>query len=260
MQRFLTGCSIRFSTRSGRTSASTKSRAVLAWFVALNAIVASAAQAQQAKPRPLPPVTMAAARDSFLIIADDKVVGGTIYSVTAGTVDGKTGFMVKESTTMPNIGNQLTEVFVDEAGHVVKVLQSGKMAGQDIGLNLKYALGKVSGTVKLPGKPLSTVEKPVPANVVDDNMLQALLPLLPWTTSSSWTVPVFSGGMNSLTSQTLEFTDEVPVTVPGGKFDAYRVELRSDNGVIAFYVSKAAPHKVLKIVPAGAPFEIVRAN
>jgi hypothetical protein len=107
---------------------------------------------------------------------------------------------------------------------------------------------------------LAAVDKQVPMNVIDDNMIQAVLPLLPWSESSSWTVPVFSGGMNSLSNQTLEFTDEIPVTVPGGKFDAYRVELRSDNGVIAFYISKAAPHKVLKIVPAGAPFEIVRAN
>ena len=161
---------------------------------------------------------------------------------------------------MPGMGVQVTEIFATRTGRPLKVVQTGRMAGQDVGLTLAYANGRATGSARVPNDQTVKIDAAVPAGVVDDNMLQALLPLLPWTPSSKWEVPVFSGGLNALNTQTLAVTDEVEVSIPAGKFDAYRVELSAQSGVVAFYLSKAAPHRILKIVPGGAPFQFVRAD
>jgi hypothetical protein len=223
-------------------------------FAALLACSAHLADGQQATQ--FPAVKLAEARDSFFIMVDARAVGTSIYTVAAA----ETGFVIKESTSMPGMGVQVTEIFTTEAGRPLKVVQTGRMAGQEVGLTLAYANGRATGTARVPGDQTVTVDAAVPENVVDDNMLQALLPLLPWTASSKWEVPIFSGGLNALNTQTLAVTDEVSVSIPAGDFDAYRVELSAPNGVVAFYLAKAAPHRILKIVPGGAPFQFVRAD
>jgi hypothetical protein len=201
-------------------------------------------------------VKLAEARDSFFIMVDARAVGTSIYTVAPT----ETGFVIKESTSMPGMGVQVTEIFASKAGRPLKVVQTGRMAGQEVGLTLEYANGRATGTARVPNDKTVKIDAAVPDNVVDDNMLQALLPLLPWTANAKWDVPIFSGGLNALNTQSLAVTDEVSVSIPAGKFEAYRVELSAAHGVVAFYISKTAPHRILKIVPGGAPFQFVRAD
>ena len=220
----------------------------------LLSLVATAAHAQQ--PKVVPAVKLTVARDSFFIMVNARAMGTTIYDVSATDA----GYRVTENTSMPSMGVQVTEVLTDKAGHPLKVTQTGKMAGQEVGLTLAYANGHAKGTAKVPNSQMFSIDTAVPANVIDDNMLQAILPGLVWAPNAKWDLPVFSGGGNALSTQTLTVTDELEVSIPSGKYAAYRAELRGGDAIVAFYISKAAPHKVLKIVPGGAPFEFVRAN
>ena len=240
-------------------------RTMLFAVLALPALVSSA-HAQTA-PKPdaatttvaaarLPAVKLTAERDSFYITVNARAIGISVYSITPTA----TGFSVKENTSAPSMGVQNTEVTTDAAGHPLKVHQTGLMGGQNVALDLVYANGRAKGTAKLPGAETAAIDAAVPPNVIDDNMLQAILPNLPWAPDAKWELPVFSGATDALSTQTLVVTDEVPVSIPSGKYDAYRAELRSADAVVAFYISKAAPHRILKIAAGGAPFEYVRAD
>jgi len=229
-------------------------RALMTALLATTTVVA--AQAQTPSSPGLPPLKLVPARDSFFIMVNNKAVGTSIYSVTPSAA----GFVIKENTVMPDMGVQVTEVTANAAGRPIKVDQTGKMGGQDVALTIQYANGRATGSAKVPGAPVIKIDAAVPANVVDDNTIQALLPRLPWSATAKWSVPVFSGGVNALATQELVVTDTLTVSIPSGKYPAYRAELRSANGIVAFYILKAAPHRILKIVPAGTPFEFVSAE
>lgn len=221
----------------------------------LSLVLMTAAAVPAQDPPKLPPVRLVAARDSFFIMSDDKVLGTSIYTV----MPKSPGWVIKESTSMPNTGAQLTEVVTTMAGRPLKVTQAGNMGAQKVALLLLYNGGQATGTGQI-GAKVSKIDTPVPVDVVDDNLIQALLPRLPWRADARWSVQVFSGGMNTLTTQELVVTDELVVAIPSGKYSAYRVELRNGEAVIAFYISKAPGHRILKIVPGGAPFELISAE
>jgi len=44
--------------------------------------------------------------------------------------------------------------------------------------------------------------------------------------------------------------------VPAGEFDVYRAEMTGGQTPVTFFVTTAAPHRVVKIAPAGQPVEI----
>jgi hypothetical protein len=93
--------------------------------------------------------------------------------------------------------------------------------------------------------------------VVDDNTLQALLPALPWSPTSAWTVPVFSGGLGGVRETELRVTSVETVEVPAGTFEAYRVEVRRAEAPAVFWVTTAEPHLVVKGGSLVAPLEFV---
>jgi hypothetical protein len=101
------------------------------------------------------------------------------------------------------------------------------------------------------------VDVDVPSGVFDDNTLQALLPALPWSPTSAWTLPVFSGGLGAVRETELEVTGIETIEVPAGTFEAYRVEVRREEAPAVFWVTTAEPHVVVKGGSLVAPLEFV---
>ena len=50
------------------------------------------------------------------------------------------------------------------------------------------------------------------------------------------------------------------VTVPAGTFETYRVDQTGGDAPLTFYVTTAAPHRVVRITFAGQPIEMVLAK
>jgi hypothetical protein len=50
------------------------------------------------------------------------------------------------------------------------------------------------------------------------------------------------------------------VTVPAGTFEAYRVELTGAEAPLTYFVTTAAPYRVVRIAFAGQPIEMVLAK
>jgi hypothetical protein len=63
-----------------------------------------------------------------------------------------------------------------------------------------------------------------------------------------------------LLETTLVVTGSEALSTASGSVETYRAELRGGEETVVIWVTKAAPHRVLKTAPMGAPFEIVRVN
>jgi hypothetical protein len=191
--------------------------------------------------------------DSFTLLVQGRTFGSQVFSVSR---DGDTIVLTEETVTPA--GGQKTRVELDAQGRMRSVRQTGSSRGAPMNIELDYADGRVRGTSLTPPATTSTaVDTAVPAHVMDDNALFKLLPAFPWGQDSVWTFAMFSGGTNSLEERTLRVTGSETVAVPAGTFDTYRAEMASDATTVHFFVTKAAPHRVVKIAIAGSPLEFV---
>jgi len=209
----------------------------------------------QHAPLPLPAWQLHESRDSFVINIQGKPMGFTVLSVEAT----RAGYRVTENTQIGGMMQQKTELLLDKAHRLRQVNQSGKMRGQDARIAIEYDGKRVRGAATMPGPEGGhsfMIDLPVPANVIDDNLLQSIFPVLPWSADANWTIPVFSAGKNQLSETTLVVTGSESVN----NVESYRAELRGGEMTVAIWVAKAAPHRVLKTAPVGAPFEMIRAN
>jgi len=100
------------------------------------------------------------------------------------------------------------------------------------------------------------VDTTVAPGTLDDNAIQALLPALPWTAGARWTAPVFASGLGTSLTMTLAVAGEESVTVPAGTFQVFRAELTGGPQPVTFYVTKAAPFRLVKVAIAGTPIEM----
>ena len=100
----------------------------------------------------------------------------------------------------------------------------------------------------------------VSSGIIDDNGLVALLPALPWTLNTRWTIPLFGSGENRIRSVTLTVADIGPVRTPAGTFEAFRADLEGASQAVSFYVTTTAPHRLVRITLAGSPVEFLAVN
>jgi len=170
------------------------------------------------------------------------------------------GLLYTETTNIGNVISQTTKVSMDRGGRMRNLAQAGKMRGQDTKIDLAYDGGKVKGSAHVlgPNGPMTlAVDTIVPAGIVDDNALQALLPALKWGPNLRWTIPVFASGQNRVRTLTLTVRAVGTVTVPAGSFQAYMADLEGDEQKVTFYVSVDPPHRLLRLTVAGTPLEFV---
>ena len=219
-----------------------------------------AANVAHAQSTALPQWKLQESRDSFVINIEGRPMGFMVLAVEA-LKDG--GFRVTDNTQIGEIVRQKTEMLLDNTHRLKRVNQAGTMRGQDARIAVEYDGKKVKGAATRPGPDGATsfvIDTPVPVNVVDDNLLQPMFAVLPWSANARWTIPVFSAGKNQLNDMILVVMGTEALNTPLGTVDTYHAELRGPEMTVGIWVSKAAPHRVLKTAPVGAPFEVLRVN
>jgi hypothetical protein len=170
---------------------------------------------------------------------------------------------VVENTTIGTMMKQTTRVLVAGCDHITEVKQTGSSRGQEMNTDLRYAGGRVKGIAITPGPngpATQLVDTEVPANVVDVNMLQTILSQLPWTDKSDWTLPLFSSSKNEVSHMEVKVVAVEEIKTVRGTAAAYKVELGGNVVTATVWVSQAAPHRVLKLVPKGGPMEMILAD
>jgi hypothetical protein len=197
-------------------------------------------------------------RDSMTVLVNNQPQGSSVWGLRRA---GDT-LVVFENTDIGTFMRQQTTVDLGARGEMERVSQSGMVRGIPGGIEIRYADGRVTGQVQAvtgTGADHFTVDTTVPEGIVDDNVVQALLPALPWSKNAGWNFSMYSAGTNSVTVMALYVVAEETAMVPAGAFDAWRVRLSGGKTSVDFLVLKRAPHTVLKVEMSGAPlkFELV---
>ena len=202
---------------------------------------------------------LVARTDSFTILVQGNPFGFQKSTLTK-TADG---YLYVEESQIGPIMSQKTEVALSGTGETRTVAQSGKVQGQDMKIDVTVADGRAKGSATTPGpQGMKTVQvdTEVPAGIVDDNGVTALIPALPWAAGASWSFPVLASGDGTVKTYTLEVTGTESVTVPAGSFETYKVSMSGGQQPVTLFITTEAPHRVVKITVAGAPIEMVRAR
>lgn len=221
---------------------------------ALTALLLAAVPASAQPALPVDLGTRSAGADSFAIRLQGREVGHQLATFAAA---GQ-GWRFTETTVMTGQLEQTTTVELGGDGAMRTVVQRGTGRGQPMATDLTYEGDRVRGRSSNPARDGTVkafdIDSAVGA-VVDDNALQALVPALPLAEGASWSVPIFSSGQNRLVPMTLAVTARETVEVPAGRFDTWRVEASGGQAPLAFSVTAAAPHRLVRIQMIGAPFE-----
>lgn len=222
----------------------------------LAGLTAAPVAAQQGLPFDLK--KLAPHRDTMVVLVNNQPRGGSVLELArAGD-----SLVIHERTVIGATMRQETTVDLSKRGEVRKVSQSGMVRDVQGGIEIQYTGDHVTGQVQAvtPGGPDQfAVDTTVPPGTIDDNVLQALLPSLPWAKDAGWNFPMYSAGTNSVADMTLYVVGEETAMVPAGAFDAYRARLSGGAATVEFLILKRAPHTVLKVEMSGAPlkFELV---
>ncbi len=206
----------------------------------------------------LDPRRLVAGRDSFAVMLQGNAFGHTVTDV-ARTADGWT---ITQTSVLGPIGSQETTLTLDERLGMRAVKQTGKLQGMDTRIDVAYANGRATGSAATPqptgGVKEVAVDVEVPAGALDDNAIATLLPTMPWAAGAKFTIPVVSSGQGTLQPHTFTVAGAESVTVPAGTAEAWRIEVTGGQVPVTYWVEQAAPHRLLKIAPAGVPLEMVR--
>ncbi|HEX4632415.1 MAG TPA: insulinase family protein [Gemmatimonadales bacterium] len=210
---------------------------------------------------PIDPSQIVARRDSFVFMVQGRAFGTQISEIR------KSGdsLVYDEALSMGPMGSQHTVVQFDPKSFGVRqVDQTGQVGGQASAIHLLYVANRVKGNVSVPqqtGTPkVFTVDTTVAADTYDDNALTLLVPTLPLTSGKSFHIGVFSSGDGETRVLTAKVGPADTVTVPAGKFTAYKVDISGGQAPVTFYVSNTAPRRVVRIDVVGQPVSLLLAK
>ena len=193
--------------------------------------------------------------DSFQIVVQGNPFGYQVNRLRVGT-DSIT--YVESTDIGSGMVKQDTRVVINGADWTAReVHQTGVTQGQKTETHLTYADGRVKGSAMAPqqgGTPKTTpIDTTVTAGTIDDNLLSVVLPALPLAVGQTVTASVFASGQGTMQVISLKVSAIESVTVPAGTFEAFKVDMSGGQAPVTMWVSTAAPRRILKIAPTGAP-------
>ena len=194
--------------------------------------------------------------DSLVIVAQGQPIGMQLTQVSRAA----DSVVYVERSAITNSLSQTTTVVFDANGAMRRLSQVGKVRGQDTRIMLDYTGGKVRGSALVVGRNgphTLAVDTTVSSAVIDDNAIQALVPALPLALNTRWTFNVFASGENLVRPMSLVVADLTRITVPAGTFEAYRVDLEGGPQRVSYYVTRQAPHRVVRLTIANTPVEFL---
>ena len=207
------------------------------------------------------PSQIVARRDSFVFLVQGRPFGTQISEVRKSA----DSLVYDEALSMGPMGNQHTVVQFDPRSiRVRQVDQTGQVGGQASAIHLAYGAGRVKGDVSVPqstGTPRSfTVDTTVAADTYDDNALTLLVPTLPLASGKTFNIGVFSSGDGQSRVLSAKVGAADTLTVPAGRFTAYKVDITGGQAPVTFYITTDAPRRIVRIDVVGQPVQLLLAN
>jgi hypothetical protein len=202
---------------------------------------------------------LAARRDSFVV----RVQGNPMGAATAELAKAGDGWTITGRFAIPAAGMQQGATVTTDARLSPRRIEGGgSVQGQELKTDITVQGGRAKGTTVVPsaqGAQTVNVDAPVGADVVDDNAVQFLVAALRWAPGARHTFNTFSS-RGTVRPVTLTVAGTEQVTVPAGTFETYRVEQTGGEAPLTYYITTAAPHRIVRITFAGQPIEMVLAK
>lgn len=199
-------------------------------------------------------------RDSFAVMVQGNAFGGFVTEITTA---GDT-LVYAERVSIPMAGVQSTTTVRAHARTLAPfaVESRSTQGGQQGETKLTYHGTHVTGTATVPqagGPKTVTVDTTLAEGTLDDEMLHVITIAAPLTEGASFTVNAFDAAESAVRPATVRVVGAEQVTVPAGAFEAYRLEVSSGRQTVIYFVTRATPHRVVKLELVGQPvtFELV---
>lgn len=194
--------------------------------------------------------------DSFAVLVQGNPMGFQTTSLKKTAA----GYAYRNAMVIGPIMQQTVETTFgnDLAPQATKA--DGKMQGQNVAVDVTYANGRAKGTGVSPsatGMKTVTIDTTVAPGVLDDNMVSALVPGLRWAPNARFSVNAFDASEGTMKQLTMSVSGTESVTVPAGTFPVYRVDLAGQAQPMTFFVTTAAPYRIVKMLMVGTPVEFV---
>ncbi|MEP6494672.1 MAG: pitrilysin family protein [bacterium] len=168
-------------------------------------------------------------------------------------------FVYTEAVSIPLAGLQQNSTITFAPSLALKeIKQNGSVQGQTLTTSLTFSGNRVKGSAMAPqaGGPKTTaVDTTFAPGTIDGSQLVAILHGMDLADGFKMTVNAFDSGSGTTETNTVRVTGRETATVPAGTFEAYRVEVAGKQ-TVNILVTVAAPHRIVKIMPPGAPLEI----
>lgn len=194
--------------------------------------------------------------DSFAVLVQGNPLG---YQTTALRKTG-TGYSYRMAMAIGPIMQQAVETTFGSDLAPLATKGGGKVQGQNVIVDVTYANGRAKGSGMSPGPggmKTVTVDTTIAPGVLDDNMINALVPGLRWAPNAKFTASAFDASTGTTKQLTLSVAATESVTVPAGTFPVYRVELTGQSQPMTLFVTTAAPYRIVKMSMTGTPVEFV---
>ncbi|HET7583465.1 MAG TPA: pitrilysin family protein [Gemmatimonadaceae bacterium] len=202
---------------------------------------------------------LTARTDSFTIMVQGQAFGYQT-GVLSKTADG---YQYEQHTEIGPMLQQKSTVTFTEAPALQHIAASGTLQGQQLSVDITVTGGHAKGTASVPGPqgPHSVeTDTDVPPGTMNDDVLRAIIPALPWSAGAKWSFPSLDESKGTVQQLTISVDTTESVTLPDGAVNAYRASVTGGEQPITLWVSVAAPHELLKVTIAGAPITFVRAK
>lgn len=203
--------------------------------------------------------------DSFEVVVNDRVVGWQRLAwarEAPGTADwrqlppsaGAPRWIMSDEIALSGV-RQRSDVRVAPTLVELGLRQSGTMGTRAMRITLDRDGARLVGEALTPSGGERALPIDVAANddVVDDNALTVLLPLVDWHEGLTFTIPVLSSGKGTIEPFTVTALGRGTSAVPAGTFDVWRIAVAGGRYVLEAEVTVQAPYRLVRFGPRGAP-------
>lgn len=213
------------------------------------------------------------ATDSFAVVVQGKTTGWqrlvwasertanraaiTLWSMPAAAAASTApAWILSDEIALGGV-QQRSEVRLAPSLTELGLRQHGAMRGTEMRIALDREGNRLKGTALTPSGGANAVpmDVAVPDDVVDDNALSVILPLIAWGEDVTFTIPVISSGKGTIEPFTASVSGKRTTTVPAGTFETWRVSLVGLKYALDADVTTAPPYRVVRFGPRGMPME-----
>ena len=192
----------------------------------------------------------------YRITLDGEVAGEMVRTLATDTsgVDGT--FSLRSSTTL---GPQVLTQEVRFDGPEFRPLGGSfefTRGGQRVGARLDVVDGRVSGGRILPDGHTEPFEASLVSGSLVGEMLEVAVWLADLEEGMELVLPVIQAESGVVAYVRVRVLDRTRVTVPAGRYDAYRIEIEGAQAPQLVYARVRAPHIIVKLETPGQPFVI----